>query len=143
MTPTIASGLPTIQESLTLALDGIIDGIRVFIAGATGIPQVPNPSHPQENLASGWNAKTYPQFVQYVNSVRRHLDELMRGAGIDQMTKSLGRFVGPSAAERAVLAHARETERLRGDRSLRVESRTGLLTTGVGIAIPRNNYYGA
>ena len=131
------------QESLTLALDGIIDGIRVFIAGATGIPQVPNPSHPQENLASGWNAETYPQFVQYVHSVRRHLDELMHGGGIDQMTKSLGGFVGRSAAERAVVAHARETERLRGDRSLRVESRTGILTTGAGIAIPRNNFYGA
>jgi hypothetical protein len=39
--------------------------------------------------------------VQYVRSVRQHLDQLMHGAGIDQLTKSLGGFVGQSVAARS------------------------------------------
>ena len=54
-------------------------------------------------------------------------------------------FMLDAAPDLATLAAipGNRLERLRGDRSLRVESRTGLLTTGVGIAIPRNNFYGA
>ena len=131
------------QESLTLALDGIVDGINAFIASAIGIPHVPNPTNPQENFAAGWNTETYPQFVQYLHSVRQHLDRLMQGDGIDQMTKSLGGLVGQPLAERAVLAQARQTEQLRNTRSLRVESRTGRLSTAAGIVIPRNTFFGA
>jgi len=130
------------QESLTLALDGIIDGIRRLIADTSGIPHVPNPTNPQENVAAGWNAETYPQFVGYVHSVRQHLDCLMNGDGIDQMTKALGGLVGQPVAERAVLAHARETEQLRNNRSLRVEPGTGRLTTAAGFVIRPNNFYG-
>jgi len=131
------------ERSLTLALDGIIDGIRSFISGVPGIPQVPNPTNQQENFAAGWNAETYPQFVRYVQSVRQHLDRLMAGNGIDEMAKSLGGFVGKPLAERAVLETAGETEQLRRNRALRVEPSTGILSSAVGISIPRNNFYGA
>jgi hypothetical protein len=131
------------QESLTLALDGIVDGILAFVSASTGIPQVPNPTNARENFAAGWNTETYPQFVRYVHSMRQHLDRLMLGEGIDRMTKSLGGLVGQPLAERAVLAHARETEQLRSANSLRIEPRTGSLGTAAGIIIPRNNFYGA
>jgi hypothetical protein len=131
------------QESLTLTLDGIVDGIRGFIASAISIPQVPNPTNPEENFAAGWNTETYPQFGKYLQSVRQHLDRLMQGDGIDQMTKSLGGLVGQPLAERAVLAQARQTEELRNTRSLRVESRTGRLSTAAGIVIQRNTFFGA
>jgi hypothetical protein len=130
------------QQSLTLALDGIIDGIRAYIAAVPGIPQVPNPTNPEENLAAGWNEETYPQFVGYAQSVREHLDHLMSGGGIDEMAKSLGGFVGKPLAERVVLEKARETEQLRNKRGLRVEASTGILSGTVGIAIPRNSFYG-
>jgi len=140
---TLAAQYYTGAASLTLALDAIVDGICSFTARATGIPRVPNPTNPDENFARGWNDETYPQFVKYIYSVRRYLDELMRGGGIDEMTKSLGGFVGQPVAERAVSAHARATEQQRGGRTLRVEPRTGFLTTGAGLAIPRNSFYGA
>jgi len=130
------------QDSLTVALDGIVNGIGEFIAAAQGIPKVPNPTNPQENFAAGWNAETYPQFVAYAGSVRQYLDELMRGGGIDEMTKSLGGLVGKPIAERAVLSEARETERRRSNQSLRVQPGTGLLTTGSGIALAKNSFYG-
>jgi hypothetical protein len=140
---TLAARAYTGEDSLTLALDAIVSGICSFTTKTVGIPRVPNPTNPDENFACGWNAQTYPQFVKYIHSVRRYLDELMRGGGIDQMTKSLGGFVGRPLAERAVSAHAHAIEKLRGSRTLRVEPRTGFLTTGAGLAIPRNNYYGA
>jgi hypothetical protein len=131
------------EESLTLALDGIVDGILEFVSAFAGIPEVPNPTKPQENFARGWNSETYPQFVEYLQSLRSHLDQLMQGEGIDKMTKSLGGLVGQSTAERAVLAEARKTEQARSARSLRVEPQTGHLGTAHGIVIPRNNFYGA
>jgi hypothetical protein len=140
---TLAAQVYEGQESLTLALDGIIDGLRSFIASTPGIPQVPNPTNSQENFAAGWNKETYPQFVRYLESVRQHLDRLMEGKGIEGLTQSLGGLVGEPLAKRAVLAEARETEQLRSSRALRVEPRTGQLTAAAGIMIPRNNFYGA
>jgi hypothetical protein len=141
---TLAAQVYDGEQSLTLTLDGIIDGIRAFIARVRGIPQVPNPTNRLENFAAGWNAETYPQFVRYVQSLRQHLDRLMAGNGIDETTKSLGGFVGKPLAERAVLEKARETEQLRNKRALRVEPSTGTLLAGAaGIAIPRNNFYGS
>ncbi len=113
------------DQSLTLALDGIIDGIRAFIARVPGIPRVPNPTNPQENFAAGWNAETYPQFVRYAQSLRQHLDRLMAGDGIDEMAKSLGGFVGKPLAERVVLEKARETQQLRNKRELHMEPSKG------------------
>lgn len=131
------------EQSLTLALNRIIDGIRVFIVQVPGIPRVPNPTNPQENLAAGWNVETYPQFIRYLQSLREHLDHLMKSNGIDEMAKSLSGFVGKPIAERVILERARETEQLRNKRTLRVERSTGILSSAAGIAIPRNSFYGS
>jgi hypothetical protein len=130
------------HESLTLALDSIVDGIRDFLRRSPGIPVVPNPTNPQENFAAGWNTQTYPQFVEYLDSVRQHLDRLMLAKGIDEVRKVLGGFVGDSLSDRAILTEARNTQQSRSQQALRVVSRTGQLSSTAGIIVPRNNFYG-
>jgi hypothetical protein len=131
------------QESLTLALDGIIDGILAIIAKTQGIPRIPNPTNPFENLAEGWNDKMYLQFVEYARSFREHLNKLMQGNGLDAVTKSLGSLVGRPVAEKAVRAQAQQVEHSRVTRSLRVEPGTGRLGVAAGITVARNNFFGA
>jgi hypothetical protein len=140
---TLAAGAYEGQESLTLALDGIVNGIRSFIGAARDIPKVPNPTNPEENLAAGWNSETYPQFVRYLESIRGLLDRLMRGEGIDAVSESLGGLVGNSLAKRAVLEGARQTESFRSTRSLRIDPRTGQLGSVARLVVPRNTFFGA
>jgi hypothetical protein len=140
---TLAGAFYAGQESLTESLDVIVNGILAVIPHTPGIPRVPNPTNPDENLAEGWNQNTYPQFVRYMHSFRQHLDRLMQGEGIDEITKSLGGLVGRTMAEKAIGAHANELERLRAGKLLRVHPGTGRLATAAGMLIPRNNFYGA
>ncbi|HLK18178.1 MAG TPA: nucleotidyltransferase [Bryobacteraceae bacterium] len=139
---TLAAGCYQGQQSLTLALDGIVDGILAIISQTPGIPVVLNPTNPMENLAEGWNQDTYPQFIAYVRSLRAHLGELMRGDGIQATTRALGDLVGEPLAKSVVLAHADQVQRSRNDRSLRVEPGTGRFSATAGIIVPRNNFYG-
>jgi hypothetical protein len=96
-----------------------------------------------ENLAEGWNEKTYPQFISYACSLREHLNKLMQGDGLDSVTKSLGSLVGRPVAEKAVRAQAQQVEHSRVTRSLRVEPGTGRVGVAAGITVARNNFFGA
>jgi hypothetical protein len=138
------------QRSLSLALEGVLDGIAVALDTHQSVPRIENPVHPQENFADTWDQDKYDRFKAYITSFRSSLKQLLYPAGedeqrgpeksVDQLT---GLFGGREVKE-AIQIEASEMNRQREAGKLAVTS-AGLLT-GISwpstVAVRPNQFFG-
>jgi hypothetical protein len=131
------------EQSLIQGLASIVGAIVRKVESCPGILTVLNPTNPHENFADSWTTESYAQFKAYLYNFSRHLDKLLRGEGLDIVKGGLGDLFGGGAAAQAINAYGLTVQDLRERNQLRLAPRSATLTTAsVGLAIPRNNFFG-
>jgi hypothetical protein len=131
------------EQSLIQGLASIVGAIVRKVESCPGILTVLNPTNPHENFADSWTTESYAQFKAYLYNFSRHLDELLRGEGLDIVKGGLGDLFGGGAADQAINVYGQTVQDLRERNQLRLAPRSATLTTAsAGLAIPRNNFFG-
>jgi hypothetical protein len=130
------------EQSLIQGLDSIIDTVLAEVENYPGILPVLNPTNPHENFADSWTTASYGRFKSYLRNFRRHLDQLLRGEGLDVAKIALSDLFGAGPATQALKEYGLTVQDLRERNQLRLAPRSATLTTAAGLAIPRNNFFG-
>lgn len=124
-------------------MDSIVRAVLGKVESYPGILPVLNPTNPDENFADSWTAESYGRFKSYLRNFRRHLDQLLRGEGLDVAKGALSDLFGAGAATQALKAYGLTVQDLRERNQLRLAPRSATLTTAAaGLAIPRNSFFG-
>ena len=50
------------ERSLSMAMDGVLEGIAAALAAHPNVPRIENPVHPSENFADTWDEDKYNKF---------------------------------------------------------------------------------
>ena len=130
------------EQSLIQGLDSIVSAVLAKVDSYPGILPVFNPTNPHENFADSWTTESYGRFKAYLRNFRRHLDQLLRGDGLDVAKVALSDLFGAGPAMQALKAYGLTVQDLRERNQLRLAPRSATLTTAAGLAIPRNNFFG-
>jgi hypothetical protein len=131
------------EQSLIQGLDSIVWAILRQLENYPGILPVLNPTNPHEDFADSWTTESYGRFKAYLRNFRRHLDQLLRGEGLDVVKVALSDLFGAGAATQALKTYGLTAQDLRERNQLRLAPRSATLTTAsAGVAIPRNNFFG-
>lgn len=65
---TLAGGFYKGQRSLSLALEGVLDGIHAALELHSEVPRIQNPVHASENFADTWDEQKYEKFKAYIRN---------------------------------------------------------------------------
>ena len=126
-------GEQSLSEGLTSILDGIVELGELYRGG--GVPEVLNPTDPNENLARHWqeDRRHFEKFVEYVAAFREGMESLLAARGLEKVASILEELFDPKGASgavsRAVNAYAKRFQRARRDGQIGIEKNTGALIT--------------
>jgi len=138
------------QRSLSLALEGVLDGIHLALAAHPSVPRVENPTHPGENFADTWDQAKYERFKSYIRNFRTELKALLypslleQRTGLEKSTERLGHLFGSDRVKEAIRIEANELNERRNSGKLGIAA-GGVLTAlsqAGSAAVPRNQFFG-
>jgi hypothetical protein len=138
------------QRSLSLALEGVLDGIYFALEASLTVPRIENPTHPGENFADTWDQAKYERFKSYIRGFRTELKALLNPSlteqrmGLEKSTERLGHLFGPVRVKEAIRIEASEMNERRNNGKLGIGS-GGVLTAlsqAGSAAVPRNQFFG-
>ncbi len=138
------------QRSLSLALDGVLDGIHQALEAHHTVPRIENPVHPAENFADTWDQEKYERFKSYIRNFRHGVRSLLYPTaiearqGLEKSTEHLGELFGADRVKEAINLEAKEMNERRNTGKLGVAA-GGLLTSlsqAGAVAVPRNQFFG-
>jgi len=147
---TLAGGFYEGQRSLSLALEGVLDGIHYALEAIPTVPRIENPTHPGENFADTWDQAEYERFKSYIRNFRVELKAVLNPSlteqrmGLEKSTERLGHLFGSGRVNEAIRIEANELNERRNGGKLGIAS-GGVLTalSQVGsAAVPRNQFFG-
>ncbi len=147
---TLAGSFYKGQRSLSLALEGVLDGIHGAVAGIPHVPRILNPVHPEENFADTWDQAKYEEFKSYIENFRRGLKAatyptvLGERQGLEKSTEHLSELFGKDRVKDAIRTEAAEINARRNSGKLGVAAGgflSGISKAGA-IPVPRNQFFG-
>jgi len=147
---TLAGGFYQGQRSLSLALEGVLDGIHFTLEANPAVPRIENPTHPDENFADTWDQAKYEQFKSYIRNFRTGLKALLNPTlteqrmGLEKSTERLGQLFGSDRVKEAIRIEANELNERRDGGKLGIAA-GGVLTAlsqAGSAAVPRNQFFG-
>jgi hypothetical protein len=65
------------QRSLSLALDGVLDGFHQALEVHQTVPRIENPVHREENFADTWDQEKYERFKSYIRNFRNGVKSIV------------------------------------------------------------------
>jgi hypothetical protein len=129
-------GEPSVSEALGGVLARVISAIP-----SVGRLYVYNPKNSKEDFSESWNnAGKYQAFVAGLRDFRSDVAvlQLLRGPALaKKLEEMFGEYVKPAFEKRAV-----RLEEARKSGNLRMAPKGVITTTGSGLLIPPNNFYG-
>jgi hypothetical protein len=137
------------ERSLSLALDGVLDGISAALAVHSSVPRIENPVHPAENFADTWDQEKYDKFKAYIANFRRGLKAVLYPTAVDEQrgletsAGPLTELFGEPEVKEAVRREASEMNRNRdlGKLSVSAAGMIGAPRTGA-VVVPPTKFFG-
>ena len=131
-------------DSLKSILDSTVREVE------SGNPlRLTNPAHRQENICEKWDANpdAYRDFCNAVTAFQERWQRLQAIRGLPAIEEELSELFGESPVQIAIKRLAdRNVIRPRADHSLKVQTQSGMLTSGMAVAtsikVPSNNFHG-
>jgi hypothetical protein len=147
---TLAGRFYTGQQSLSSALEGILDRIHKAFELHPTVPRIENPVHQHENFTDTWDDAKYEKFKAYITNFRTNLKaalypgEVEIRKGLEATTDPLAKLFGSDRVKDAIQLEAKDINDRRKTGTL------GLITGGAlsatsqakSIRVPRNQFYG-
>jgi hypothetical protein len=126
------------SDALIAALDRITDELEI-----SGVPQIPNPVNPTENLTADWDDRFYRTFLAFLANFRERMKALVKLQGLQKINAELEKLFGESVAKKAVQEYMNNVSSARKEGALRVSSSAATITTGMqGTRIVSNTFHG-
>ncbi len=126
------------SDALIAALDSITDGLEI-----SGVPRIPNPVNPTENLTADWDDRFYRTFLAFVANFHDRMKALVRLQGLPQISAELEKLFGGSVAKKAIQEYMNNISTVRKEGTLRVSRLAATITTGMqGTRILSNTFHG-
>lgn len=108
-------------------------------------PSVPNPSHPEENIAERWkDPEVYKAFLEGLREFEQKLADLVACEDMGSRSKLLQDLFGEKVTKVAFSEQARSIEHARDLQKIGLRNSGGIvsLSAAASPAIPRNTFYG-
>lgn len=147
---TLAGSFYQGQRSLSLALEGVLDGIHSALEQHPVVPRIENPVHADENFADTWDQEKYELFKSYIRNFRAGLKTALNPSaieaqkGLEGTTGRLGDLFGSDRVKEAIRLEGKELNERRNSASLGIGT-SGLLTSlsrPGSVPVPRNQFFG-
>jgi hypothetical protein len=145
---TLAAKAYNQEDSILVAMRGMIDRMPQGIERIDGKPYVFNPVNRGENFADKWHREPQREkaFLGWHAQAKQDLAALEAAANLPEISKALERFVGKNRADIVFKSYADDTTKLRGA-GLHVELATGVLSSmgtsmGRSASGPGSTFYG-
>jgi len=136
------------QQSCTDALQSILSSTVREIETSDRL-HITNPAHPEENICEKWDANpsAYKDFCKSATEFAERWERLQHLRGIHAIERELSELFGESPVRSAVRTLAeRGVVQPRSDRSLRVQTGSGLLVpaaaSAMSLRMPINTFHG-
>jgi hypothetical protein len=136
------------EDSILIAMRGVIDRMPLGIDRIEGKPYVFNPVNSGENFADKWHREPQREkaFFDWHARAKGDLILLEQAVGLPALSQALERFVGKNRADIVLKKYAEGTTTMRGS-GLKADLATGLLSSmggslGRTVSVPRNTFYG-
>ena len=135
------------EESVTAAMENILEETSRAIQSAHPRLFVLNPSNGDEDLSERWASQpgAYREFVSGVTDFNAQWKALLQARGIEKVTRALEGLFGEEVAKRVVEKQTREIEATRARNGLGIKKTSGIVTGLAGTSvmpIRPNTFYG-
>jgi len=136
------------EDSVLIAMRGVMDRMPLGIDRIEGKPYVFNPVNRGENFADKWHREPQREkaFFEWHARAKQDLALLEQATSIPKISEALERFVGKNRADIVLKKYAEITTTIRGS-GLSANLSTGLLSSmggsiGRTASVPGNTFYG-
>jgi hypothetical protein len=137
------------ERSLSMAMDGVLDGIAAALAAHPNVPRIENPVHPAENFADTWDEDKYEKFKAYIANFRRGLKAVLyptaldEQRGLEKSTGPLTELFGEAEVKEAIRLEASDMNRKRDLGKLAVGA-TGMIGAprSGAVVVPPTKFFG-
>jgi len=140
---TLAAKAYNNESDLFEALINIIQGMPRQFDDLNGEVAVLNPTNKEENFADKWikHPERKEKFLIWLSDLDAFLNNLLILRGFPQLKESLTEVFEEKIIDGAFKRLAEKNEILRDERTLKMDTKTGILGS-VGISLRKNTFYG-
>ena len=144
---TIAGHLYNNEDNIYDALNSILSGAESFIINnkRNGLYYITNPRLPSENFADKWNE--HPERAEaFIGWIRKAREDLTSGHLFERtrmdMANHIKKVFGVTAGTKVFTRMAQSDYSAIKQGSLKVDPKTGSLSSSGSITVPENHHYG-